>query len=241
METMHNIQQLVPVTINEKEEVIISSRDLHQYLHIQTRYKVWILRMLEYGFEEDEDYQRVTQKCDTPGGVQNQTDYILKIDMAKEICMIQRSERGRQARKHFIEMEKKFNSPEALIARLIQLKNKMKNQNTETYPTTRTSTHKSQKSSINLSTNFRDTAKIIGIRENLFISWLLLNNYCYRDASDNLKPYGHVMDYFTFRFYTTEHNHSGIQTMINSRGREVFKALLIDENVIKNEDIKLLN
>ncbi|MEW9077252.1 antA/AntB antirepressor family protein [Terrisporobacter glycolicus] len=249
METMHNIQQLVPVTINEKEEVIISSRDLHQYLHIQTRYKVWILRMLEYGFEEDEDYQRVTQKCDTPGGVQNQTDYILKIDMAKEICMIQRSERGRQARKHFIEMEKKFNSPEALIARLIQLKDKMKNQNTspftkgntETYPTTRTSTHKSQKSSINLSTNFRDTAKIIGIRENLFISWLLLNNYCYRDASDNLKPYGHVMDYFTFRFYTTEHNHSGIQTMINSRGREVFKALLIDENVIKNEDIKLLN
>lgn len=241
METMRNIQQLVPVTMNEKEEVIISSRDLHQYLHIQTRYKVWILRMLEYGFEEDEDYQRVTQKCDTPGGVQNQTDYILKIDMAKEICMIQRSERGRQARKHFIEMEKKFNSPEALIARLIQLKNKMKNQNTETYSTTRTYKHKSQKSSINLSTNFRDTAKIIGIRENLFISWLLLNNYCYRDASDNLKPYGHVMDYFTFRFYTTEHNHSGIQTMINSRGREVFKALLIDENVIKNEDIKLLN
>lgn len=146
-------------------------------------------------------------------------------------------------------MEKKFNSPEALIDRLQQLKNKMKSQNTspftnsntETYPTTRTSTHKTAKSSINLSTNFRDTAKIIGIRENLFISWLLLNNYCYRDASDNLKPYGYAMDYFTFRFYTTEHNHSGIQIMINSRGREVFKALLIDEKVIKNDEIKLLN
>jgi len=169
--------------------------------------------------------------------------------------MIQRSERGRQARKYFIDMDKKFNSPEALIARLLQLKNKMKNQNTssftksntKTYPTTKTSTHKTLKSSINLSTNFRDTAKIIGIRENLFISWLLLNNYCYRDASDNLKPYAHAMEYFTFRFYTTQHNHSGIQTMINSKGREVFKALLIDENVINNENVignektKLLN
>lgn len=255
MEAMHNIQQLVPVTMNDNEEVVISSRDLHKYLHIQTRYKVWILRMLEYGFEENEDYQRVTQKCDTPGGIQNQTDYILKIDMAKEICMIQRSERGRQARKHFIDMDKKFNSPEALIARLLQLKNKMKSQNTspftksntKTYPTTKTSTHKSEISSIDLSTNFRDTAKIIGIRENLFISWLLLNNYCYRDASDNLRPYGHAMEYFTFRFYTTQHNHSGIQTMINSKGREVFKALLIDENVINNENVignektKLLN
>lgn len=251
MEATHNIQQLVPVTINEKEEVVISSRDLHQYLDIQTRYNVWILRMLEYGFEENVDYQRVTQKCDTPGGIQNQMDYILKIDMAKEICMIQRSERGRQARKYFIEMEKEFNSPEALIARLLQLKNKMQNQNTdtapftkdntETYSTAKTATLNTEKSSTNLSTNFRDTAKIIGIRENLFISWLLLNNYCYRDATDNLKPYGHAMDYFTFRFYTTEHNHSGIQTLINSRGREVFKALLIDENVIKNDEIKLLN
>ncbi|WP_343342736.1 antA/AntB antirepressor family protein [Terrisporobacter petrolearius] len=255
MEAMHNIQQLVPVTMNDNEEVVISSRDLHKYLHIQTRYKVWILRMLEYGFEENEDYQRVTQKCDTPGGIQNQTDYILKIDMAKEICMIQRSERGRQARKYFIDMDKKFNSPEALIARLLQLKNKMKNQNTsqytksntKTYPNTKTSTHKSEISSIDLSTNFRDTAKIIGIRENLFVSWLLLNNYCYRDASDNLKPYAHAMEYFTFRFYTTQHNHSGIQTMINSKGREVFKALLIDENVINNENVignektKLLN
>jgi len=66
MEAMHNIQQLVPVTMNDNEEVVISSRDLHKYLHIQTRYKVWILRMLEYGFEENEDYQRVTQKCTAP-------------------------------------------------------------------------------------------------------------------------------------------------------------------------------
>lgn len=251
MENMHNMQQLVPVTINEKEEVVISSRDLHQYLDIQTRYNVWILRMLEYGFEENLDYQRVTQKCDTPGGVQNQMDYILKIDMAKEICMIQRSERGRQARKYFIEIEKQFNSPEAIIARFWELKNNMQNQNTdtssftnsntETYTTAQTSTFTTEKSSINLSTNFRDTAKILGIRENLFISWLLLNNYCYRDAKGNLKPCGHAMDYFTFRSYTTEHNHSGIQTLINSTGREVFKALLIDEKVIKNDEIKLLN
>lgn len=249
MENSSNIESLLPVNLNENEEVVISSRDLHSFLEIQTRFNVWITRMLEYGFVENEDYQRVTQKCDTPGGVQEMVDYILKIDMAKEICMIQRSDRGRQARKYFIEMEKKFNSPEALISRLLELKNNMKKsedstdayQNTENYQVKKSATYTSLQNPSNIDTSFRDSAKILGIRENLLINWLLINNYCYRDVKGNIKPYSKYMDYFTLREFTTASGYTGVQTLINSKGRETFKNLLIDEKIIKNDDVKLLN
>lgn len=90
----------------------------------------------------------------------------------------------------------------------------------------------------NLTTNFRDTAKIIGVRENLLVNWLLLNNYCYRDKKGNIKPYAKSMEFFAMREFTTSSGHSGTQTLINSKGREAFKNMLIDENVIKNNDIK---
>lgn len=63
--------------------------------------------MAEYGFVENIDFVRVTQKCPTPGGIQNITDHAMSIDMAKEISMIQRTEKGKQARQYFIEVEKR--------------------------------------------------------------------------------------------------------------------------------------
>ncbi|HAP9141208.1 TPA: phage antirepressor Ant, partial [Enterococcus faecium] len=65
-------------------------------------------RMAEYGFVENIDFVRVTQKCPTPGGIQNITDHAMKLDMAKEISMIQRTEKGKQARQYFIEVEKEY-------------------------------------------------------------------------------------------------------------------------------------
>ncbi|ENZ5661704.1 ORF6C domain-containing protein [Enterococcus hirae] len=69
--------------------------------------KKWFSRMAEYGFVENIDFVRVTQKCPTPGGIQNITDHAMSIDMAKEISMIQRTEKGKQARQYFIEVEKR--------------------------------------------------------------------------------------------------------------------------------------
>ena len=85
----------------------------------------------------------------------------------------------------------------------------------------------------NIDTNFRDTSKLFGIRENLFVNWLILNKYIYRDNRGNLKPYAKVMNYFNMRTYSTTSGHSGIQTLINSEGREAFRNLLINENIIK--------
>ena len=68
--------------------------------------------MTEYGFEENTDYQRVTQNCPTLGGIQSITNHVLTIDMAKEISMIQRNEKGKQARQYLIQIEKAWHSPE---------------------------------------------------------------------------------------------------------------------------------
>lgn len=114
-------EQLIPYIINENGEVIVSARALYEFLQIKTPFKMWVPRMIEYGFEENVDYNVVMQKYKTAGGRQECKDYLLGADMAKEICMLQRTERGRQARLYFINLEKKFNSPEAILDRLIQI------------------------------------------------------------------------------------------------------------------------
>ena len=85
----------------------VSARDLHEKLGVDSRFTDWIRRMLEYGFEEEKDYRAVTQKKVTAQGNQSSfIDYYISLDMAKEICMIQRSEIGKKFRQYFIEAEK---------------------------------------------------------------------------------------------------------------------------------------
>ncbi|MGM0863407.1 MAG: phage antirepressor KilAC domain-containing protein [Bacillota bacterium] len=102
---------------NENGEILVSGREIHEFLEVKTEYRKWFGRMSEYGFEENIDFVRVTQKCQTLGGVQEQVDHHIKVDMAKEISMIQRSDKGKQARQYFLEIERKWNSPEMVIKR----------------------------------------------------------------------------------------------------------------------------
>ena len=118
--TIESNQELIPVTENEQNEVVVSGRDLHEFLEIGTEYKKWMSRMIEYGFEENIDYARVSQKSLTLGGAQNITEHILKLDMAKEISMIQRNDKGKQARQYFLQIEKAWNSPEMIMKRALQ-------------------------------------------------------------------------------------------------------------------------
>ncbi|WP_025848729.1 phage antirepressor KilAC domain-containing protein [Paenibacillus ehimensis] len=111
------MSQLIPTQSSEQGNLLVSGRDLHKFLEVGTRYNVWFPRMVEYGFAENVDFIRVTQKCDTLGGEQEMVDHHLRIEMAKEICMIQRNEKGRQARQYFLDLERKWNSPEMVIKR----------------------------------------------------------------------------------------------------------------------------
>jgi len=119
------MNELINVTLNDNHEPVISGRQLHEALDVKTRYNDWFNRMTEYGFIENQDYLAITQKRVTAqGNSTNQVDHIIKLDMAKEIAMIQRTERGKQVRQYFIQVEKDFNSPEKIMARALLMADK---------------------------------------------------------------------------------------------------------------------
>lgn len=104
------MNSLIPVTQNENNELLVSARDLYKGLEVTDRFSRWFERMCEYGFEENIDYWGVKSSTQQNqyGGTKEIQDYALKIDMAKEISMIQRNEKGKQVRKYFIKIEKEY-------------------------------------------------------------------------------------------------------------------------------------
>jgi anti-repressor protein len=110
------MNELIKVIINERQQPTVSGRELHQFLGVETQYKDWFPRMAEYGFTEGTDF--CSNLSESTGG-RPATDHALTLDMAKELCMIQRTERGKQARQYFIQVEKDFNSPEKIMARAL--------------------------------------------------------------------------------------------------------------------------
>lgn len=104
-------------------EPMVSARELHDGLGISTRFNDWFPRMTDYGFIEGNDFYSKMSKTSESGG-RPAIDYQITIDMAKQICMIQRSEKGKQYRNYFLSLEKIWNSPEQVMARGLQIANK---------------------------------------------------------------------------------------------------------------------
>lgn len=116
------MNELIKITYNN-DRPAVSARDLHDFLEVGARYNDWFPRMCEYGFTEGEDYYSfLSNRVDGLSGKPRQ-DAVLTIDMAKEICMIQRNEKGKQARQYFLQIEKDWNSPEKVMARALQIAN----------------------------------------------------------------------------------------------------------------------
>jgi anti-repressor protein len=112
---------LIKITFNESDEPVVSGRELHEKLEIGTEYAKWFERMCEYGFELEKDYSTfLTNRSDGLAG-KPRTDHILTIDMAKQLCMIQRSDIGRRFREYFIEVEKSWNSDEMIKSRALKI------------------------------------------------------------------------------------------------------------------------
>ena len=109
----------------DNDRPLVSARELHEFLEVKTKYKDWFPRMCEYGFEEQNDYVTVAQKRATAqGNLTTYNDHQLSIEMAKEICMLQRNEKGKQARQYFIQLENMWNSPEMVMKRALEFANK---------------------------------------------------------------------------------------------------------------------
>ena len=114
------MNELINVTLNDNHEPIVSGRQLHEVLGVNSNYTTWFDRMTDYGFTENEDYVLLSNFGNQTGrGGHNKVDHIIKLDMAKEIAMIQRTDKGKAVRQYFIQVEKDFNSPEKIMARAL--------------------------------------------------------------------------------------------------------------------------
>lgn len=117
MNELNKVNALIEVNY-DSDRPTVSGRELHEALEIKTPYKKWFDRMCEYGFAEGTDFFTIWGK--STGG-RPATDHQLTIHMAKMICMLQRTEKGKVIRKYFASVEEAWNSPESIMERALQI------------------------------------------------------------------------------------------------------------------------
>lgn len=203
----------------DNDRPTVLARDLHDFLEVKTAFKDWFPRMCEYGFSEGTDF--CSFLSESSGGRPAQ-DAQLTIEMAKEICMLQRNERGKQARQYFIQLEKDWNSPEKVMARALQIADKkikrLETQIEEDRPRVLfAGAVETSKSSILIG----ELAKIlkqngINIGQNRLFEWMRQNGYLIRrNGSDYNMPTQRAMEMELFEIKETSIVHADGHTSIS--------------------------
>ena len=203
----------------ESEQPTVSARELHEGLGICTQYTKWFDRMCEYGFSENVDFILVSQKRLT-NNPKNPTatiiDHEISIDMAKQICMIQRTDKGKQYRQYFLDLEKAWNTPEQVMARALKIANneidKLKADNRVLIADTERMKPKEifadAVSSSKDSCLIGDLAKIIcqngyKIGRNRLFEWMKTNGYLIKGGSSKNMPTQKAMEMKLFEVKET--------------------------------------
>lgn len=218
----------------ESDRPTVLARDLHEFLEVETPFNKWFSRMCEYGFTDGADFQ--TFLSESTGG-RPATDAQLTIDMAKEICMLQRNEKGKQARQYFLQLEREWNSPEAVMSRALRMAEErlerfkainanLSVQNAIMQPKAEYFDGLCDRESL---TGVRETAKLLGMKQNDFVKWLIDHKYIYRDKRSRLMPYAEHVDSGLFTVketYNDKTDWTGVQMLVTVKGKERFlKAL----------------
>ena len=228
------MNELIKINYDNADRPTVSGRELYEALKVETPYKKWFDRMTEYGFSENSDFWTILSE--STGG-RPATDHQLTIPMAKELCMLQRTDKGKQMRQYFIAVEEQWNSPDAIMARALQLSNtKLKQlQITVSTLTVENQIMKPKADYFddlvdrNLLTGIRETAKEFGIKQKDFVNFLIDKKYLYRDKKGKLVPYAKPLADGLFELKESKNDAtawSGTQTMITPKGRETFRLLM---------------
>ena len=220
--------ELIKIDYTNSDRPTVLGRDLHEMLEVETRYNDWFPRMCEYGFEEGKDFYSFLSK--NPEGGRPKQEHQLTIAMAKELCMLQRSEKGKQCRQYLIAIEEAWNTPEQVMARALRVADEtIKSLTAELESAAPKVQYFDTLVDRNLLTNFRDTAKELHVAPKAFINFLLEKGYIYRDNKSRLRPYqAHAeKGLFEVKEFASEFNNkAGIQTLVTPKGRETFRLLV---------------
>lgn len=244
------MNELIKVNYTESDQPTVSGRELHEALEVKTAYKDWFPRMCEYGFTEGEDF--CSFLSESTGG-RPSTDHQLTIPMAKEICMIQRSEKGKQFRQYFIEIENRWNTPEAVMARALQMANRkideIKNANVLLEQKIEADKPKvifaDSVSAAKTSILVGDLAKLlkqngVNIGQNRLFEWLRQNGYLIKSGSSKNMPTQKAADMGLFEVkVSTVNNPDGSiretkTTKVTGKGQVYFVNKFVGEQTSNN-------
>lgn len=208
----------------ENDQQLASARDLYKALEVKKRFSAWKEQNFK-DFEEGVDFLGVpsgTPITNGNGRVQYLDDYYVTVDMAKELCMMSKTPKGKEVRQYFIKVEKAWNDPQMIIQRGYDL---LKNENLQLKLVIKEQAPKigyyDQVIDKNGLTNFRDTAKMLGWKPKAFNQLLEDHGYIYRTGSKKtIKPYS---EYVTKGYFEIKDTSSGFtQTLITAKGRSFF-------------------
>lgn len=229
------MNELIKVNYDNADRPTVSGRELHAALEVKTAYKDWFPRMCEYGFTEGEDF--CSFLSESTGG-RPATDHMVTIPMAKELCMLQRTEKGSFFRKYFIKVEEAWNSPEMIMKRALEIANSrvkelqinVANLTVDNEIMRPKAEYFDELVDRNLLTNIRDTAKELKVKQKDFVNFLLDKKYLYRDKSGKLLPYAKHADSGLFElkeFVNDKTGFSSTQTLVTPKGKETFRLLIV--------------
>lgn len=221
--------ELIKVNEDTKE---VSARDLHEALGVSKRFSAWFETQAQ-GFIEGMDfnpYFGVRVQIEGGREVSREVqDYMCTLDMAKHICLMSHTGKGKRCRQYLIDLEKAWNSPEQIMARALRIADQtIANLSAQVEELKPKGEYFDELVDRNLLTSFRDTAKELQIGERVFIKWLVDHRYIYRDKSNQLRPYAEKnKGLFELKEYSSRYSdHAGLQTLVTPKGRETFRLLL---------------
>lgn len=233
------MKDLIQIHYDNADRPTVSGRELQEALEVKTAYKDWFPRMCEYGFSEGTDF--CSFLSESTGG-RPKHDAEITIDMAKELCMLQRNEKGKQARQYFIQLEKDWNSPEKVMARALQIANKklqvLEAQVEENRPKV---LFADSVAASHTSILIFDLAKIlkqngVEIGGHRLFDWMRKNGYLVRrDGNDHNMPTQRSMEMGLFEVKETTVSHSDGHISVNKtpkvtgKGQQYFINLFLSK------------
>lgn len=237
---MSSLTQIIKV---DDTNMTISARDLHDALGIQKRFSAWFEANAK-DFVEGEDYFGAYLKVqgNQYGGEQQLQDYQLTVDMAKHLCLMSHTEKGKECRQYLIDLEKAWNTPEQIMARALKMAdqtiaslkeqaNQLRIQNSQLLVDKQVMQPKAdyfdELVDRNLLTSFTNCAKELGVKRKTLIAFLMDHGYIYRDKRGNLIPRANSKadGLFEVKQCSATNGWAGCQTLITPKGVETFRLL----------------